>query len=130
MDKLSDEVICVPLDYTDDRSQSRFLEQLASWSDLKLCILWIHSNAWEFSKRIIEAVSHFPEPPPVIHIVGSSNRPHDRALCSGGYKMRFTAVQLGSVQTATGARWLTHKESSRKVASTLSKEYPNLYVLT
>jgi|GEM_PF-5166024 len=130
MDRLFAEVMCVPLDYTDGTSQSKFLEQFTSWTGLKVCVLWVHSNAWGFSKRVIEAASRCPEPPLIVHVFGSNHRPNDLALWSRERNTRFTAIQLGSVQTSTGTRWLTYQEISRKVAAALSNEYPNLYNLS
>lgn len=123
---LSGEVRCIPLDYTDKTSQSRFLEQLANWTSINLCVLWIHSDATDFSKRIIQIVSRFPNHPTIVHVFGSNTRPDDLARYAKKYKISFIPVQLGRVQTSNGTRWLTHEEISQQVATAIVGNYPDL----
>jgi hypothetical protein len=127
--RLSAEVMRVPLDYTNDESQFKFLRQIKTCHGLKFCILWVHSKAWGFSKRMIETVSRFPEPPVVVHVFGSSNRSNDLAGWSSANNTEFIPVQLGSVKTLVGFRWLTHQEISEQVIKAIRDNYPNFQLL-
>ncbi len=125
--KLSADVMQIPLDYTDKQSQLEFLSQLSEWQQLKYCILWIHSYAHEFSFQMIETLAKFDNGVKIIHLFGSTaddSRLVDYAIkCARKYAVDFYPVRLGTKQTMTGQRWLTHKEISEEVSEVLGKLY-------
>ncbi len=125
--KLSADVMQVPLDYSDKQSQLAFLSQLSEWQQLKYCILWVHSYAHEFSCQVIETLAKFDNEVKIIHLFGSTaddSRLVDYARkCAQKYAVDFYPVRLGTKQTMTGQRWLTHEEISEEVGKVLWKLY-------
>lgn len=116
---LKDDVMTVTLDYQDDTSKVAFLDNLSHWHHLKYCILWIHSNAHEFSHQIIRAVSKLDTPPQVIHIFGTNIDDSQLLQYAKSLGVSYSSVKLGHVDTASGWRWLTHDEISQQVIDIL-----------
>lgn len=116
---LSDEVKKVPLDYKNPSSRKQFLHYLPELKGLRFCVLWVHSYAHDFSCQVIEKLSAFDHPVRVVHVFGSKNDKQPLVACADKYQVDFMALELGSVRTKTGWRWLTHDEISEKVAATL-----------
>lgn len=116
---LSDAVKKVSLDYEKTSSRRQFLQYLSQLEGLRYCVLWVHSQAHDFSCQVIEILATFDKPVKVIHIFGSKNDEQTLVAYADKYQVDFTLVKLGQVQTETGWRWLTHNEISAKVTATL-----------
>ncbi len=121
LENFSSDILKIALDYTDEQSKAEFLSQLVEWQQLKYCILWVHSYAYEFSCQLIETFAKFNNDVKIIHTFGSTADDSQLIAHAQKYEIDFYPVRLGTKQTATGQRWLTHNEISDKVYQVLQQ---------